>query len=215
MAPELLQRRAMLRSSLFSPLLLVLLCCGGEAVRQLPDAAATTDGGGTVDGGGAADAGGAADGSVWPSIEGCFDGLAPRQAGRFVEVLGLRQTPAGARLILAREPGDRPGAVGETWAFDLVRFALEDAAGNTHCVTNPSALEYSFGHHNWDERARVVIEGRAYVVTLRYFLNGQAMWVDELSVLDAVSGAVLSGPVPLVKEACRSIPTNPNACFAR
>lgn len=212
MAPELLLLRSMLRFG--APLLLLsALGCGGTPGSSSPDATTGADAGRGADAGSSADAGSGADGGT--TLEACFDGLAPRQAGRFVEVLGLRQDPAGARLIMAREPGDRPGAVGETWAFDLVRFAIETTDGARHCVNNPAVLEYSFGHHNWDERARVVIEDRAYVITLKYFFNGQAAWVDELNIHDATSGALIAGPLPLVVEACRSIPTDPNACFAR
>lgn len=212
MAPELLVQQPMLR--LGAPLLLLsVLGCGGTAGPASPDATTGADAGRGADAGSSADASSGADGGT--TLEACFDGLAPRQAGRFVEVLSLRQDPAGARLILAREPGDRPGAVGETWPFDLVRFAIETAEGARHCLTSPAALEYSFGHHNWDERARVVIGDRAYVITLKYFFNGQAAWVDQLNIHDAASGALISGPLPLVAEACRSIPTDPNACFAR
>ncbi|MBK7775096.1 MAG: hypothetical protein IPI43_13350 [Sandaracinaceae bacterium] len=43
--------------------------------------------------------------------------------------------------------GDRP-SVGETYAYDMVRFGIE-RDGVVECITDQDALAYDFGHHNW------------------------------------------------------------------
>lgn len=205
-------------------LTLLLAACGSEA-RVPPPAGrdASTDAGASgrdaaagLDAGtpGADAAVPGTDAGAAASLEACMEGLAPRP-NRFVEILQLRTRPAGYRVILAREPGDRPGAIGETFPLDLIRFAVETPTGERTCVTDRAQLSYTFGHHNWNEHAEITVGARRYVLELRYFNNGVAAWDDILTVQDSTSGAVLEGPLTLEDEACRSIPLDLNTCFQR
>jgi hypothetical protein len=148
------------------------------------------------------------------TLEDCFEGITARQPNRFVELLTMVTQPAGHRLILAREPGDRPGAFGETFPLDLVRFAIEVPGGDRSCITDPALLEYTFGHHNWDERAAVTVGARRYVIRLQYLATAEAKWTDTLTIEDT-GGAVVDGPLVLEAAACRSIPLDLNTCFQR
>jgi len=147
------------------------------------------------------------DGAVPGSLDDCFAGLAPRVATRTVNLLDFEAEGGAVRVRLAREVGER-SFVGETLPYDLVRFGLE-RDGAVDCVTDPGALAYDFGHHNWNERVAAT-GAHAYVVRMVYDFSGTtAAWADTL----AVDGGA---EVPLTFTDCRSIPTfDPNHCLMR
>lgn len=83
-------------------------------------------------------------------LEACFAGYTGLD-GPFLETRLFQTADRRIRIRFAVEPGTRPYA-GETWPFDLMRFAIE-RDGVAECLTMASALAYDFGHHNWMEVA--------------------------------------------------------------
>lgn len=198
-------------------LLLLLLGCetGDPAAPDVGLDAADAEVGGEVDVD-AADSGGdevgvdaadVGDDSAPGSLDDCFAGLAPRVATRTVNLLDFEAEGGAVRVRLAREIGER-SFVGETLPYDLVRFGIE-RDGAADCVTDPGALVYDFGHHNWNERAAAT-GTHAYVVRMVYDISGTtAVWTDTLAVDDGAE-------VPLTFVDCRSIPTiDLNHCLMR
>jgi len=117
------------------------------------------------------------------------------------------------RLWRARRPGDR-SAVGETFPYDLVRFAVE-SDDDVACVTTPGALAYEFGHHNWNEAWTADTALHTYAVTESLsFGDAGAVWTDRLTVTTA-AGAPVLGPVALEPTGCFSIPYDLNPCMSR
>ena len=145
--------------------------------------------------------------STGTTLASCFEGLAPRVAGGVVNVLGFETADGALRLRLAREPGER-SAVGETYPYDLVRFAIE-RDGEVECITEAGSLAYDFGHHNWLDA--MTAQGRAtYVVSIRYDVGSDpVMWMDTLRV-DA------GEPMALTLTRCQTMPVEDlNHCLLR
>ncbi|MEZ4328682.1 MAG: hypothetical protein R3B40_25890 [Polyangiales bacterium] len=155
---------------------------------------------------GANDAGHGDTGTAPSTLDACFAGLAPTGDSPFVGTLRFESLDGSIELRLARQPGDRP-AVGETWAYDLVRFGIAQD-GVVTCITQPGALAYDFGHHNWADIATA--DGAAtYVVSMRYEFTGDAAaWVDTLQI----DGAA---PITLRATACDVTPNDLNHCLLR
>lgn len=144
--------------------------------------------------------------SATVTLDTCFAGLAPTGNSPFVGTLSFESLDGRVRVRLARQPGQRP-FVGETYPYDLVRFAIE-RDGQTECITDRAALSYDFGHHNWSDTATA--EGSAtFTVELRYDLaSAEPDWVDTLQVgRDA--------PLTLRSTGCDAIPPDLNHCLLR
>ena len=111
-------------------------------------------------------------------------------------------TGDGGVLRIVRRPGDGP-TVGETFALDLLAFSLVRGAQSV-CVVDAAALDYSYGHHNWDETATATANGTSFVLTMVYdVFNG--VWTD-----------LLDGDIPLSVTDCLSEGPSPaNGCFQR
>lgn len=152
-----------------------------------------------------ADSGQGGDGGAL-TLAACFAGLAPTGGSPFVGTLSFESLDGSVRVRLARQPGDRP-AVGETFAYDLVRFGIE-RNGVVECITRPGALMYDFGHHNWFDTATA--EGTAtYVVVSTYDFSGDGpAWVDTLQIDEAA-------PMTLRATACDVTPLDLNHCLLR
>ena len=142
----------------------------------------------------------------------CFADLAAAGSW-FTEVQGFQTADDSIRLWRARRPGSR-SSVGETFPYDLVRFAVE-SDDDVACVAAPGALTYEFGHHNWDESWTAETALRTYSVTeaLTFDEDGTT-WTDALTVTTA-AGAPVLGPVTLEPTACFSVPYNLNPCMSR
>ncbi|MCA9579202.1 MAG: hypothetical protein KC668_27425 [Myxococcales bacterium] len=151
--------------------------------------------------------GGQTDTGVTPgTLDACFAGLAPTGDSPFVGTLRFESVDGTIEVRLARQPGDRP-AVGETWAYDMVRFGIA-RDGVVTCITQPSALAYDFGHHNWADVATA--EGTStFVVSMRYeFTGDEPTWVDTLQIDEAA-------PITLRATACDVTPNDLNHCLLR
>lgn len=145
-------------------------------------------------------------------LDACFADVTAPETG-FVEILTLVSTDPALRVRLARRPGDG-AAVGETFAFELVRFGYEDEQ-TQRCIKATERLSYRYGHHNWDDEATVIDEDREYLVTMKYLLTAEdARWADALTIR-APGGAVIAGPINLRDGGCRSLPYDLNPCFRR
>jgi hypothetical protein len=126
---------------------------------------------------------------------------------RLTEVMTLHSATADEDtwVRMARRVGDR-NAVGETFAFDLIGFAIV-RGGELVCVTDSVALAYDFGHHNWDDRATATAHGLAYTVHIQFDFSGaQPIWTNSLTIAPAAGGAPLADGLPLVATACASVP---------
>jgi hypothetical protein len=146
-----------------------------------------------------------ADAATPGTLDACFEGLAPRVATRTYNVLEFVGDGGAIRVRLAREVGER-SAVGETFAYDLVRFGIE-IDGEVTCFTEPSSLAYDFGHHNWNDTATATGE-HEHAVTMRYDVE-TGSWNDTLSIDGGAD-------VPLENVACLSLPTfDANHCLLR
>ena len=173
-------------------MLAVFALCSCSPSSHVNDAGA--DGGDTHDDGGPL------------TLESCFLGLAPTAGSPFVGTLSFESLDGSTRVRLARQPGER-SAVGETWAYDLVRFGIEHN-GEVECITNRAALMYNFGHHNWAETATAQGVG-TYVISMRYdFLGDEARWIDTLQINEIA-------PMTLRATACDVTPLDVNHCLLR
>lgn len=119
------------------------------------------------------------------SLDECFEGLQPRRAGEVVNVLSFQTADEATVVRLAREIGDRT-AVGETFAYDLVRFGIE-RDGAVDCVTDASRLKYTFAHHNWDDEVEAQGEAK-YVVHMTFDVTAaENRWTDTLAIGDGAA----------------------------
>jgi hypothetical protein len=120
------------------------------------------------------------DGKLVNSLDECFEGLQPRRAGQVVNVLTFQTADGATAVRLAREIGDRT-AVGETFAYDLVRFGI-DRDGAVDCVTDVSRLKYTFAHHNWDDEVEAQGDAK-YVVHMTFDVTAaENRWTDTLAI---------------------------------
>lgn len=114
---------------------------------------------------------------------------------------------------IARRVGDRT-AVGETFAFDLVWFAII-RDGQMTCVSDPAALAYSFGHHNWDDTLTATTNGFAHAVHIVYSFDSapNPTWVNTLTLTPTSGGDVIVAELPMTATECESIPAGDlNVC---
>lgn len=166
---------------------------------------------------GTADAGGPGGGSL--DLDACFEDLAVPQ-DRFVEVQSFATQDGAIRVRRARQPGMR-SAVGETVAYDLVRFGIE-IDGAAHCVTQAAQLDYEFGHHNWNERWQARVGAIRYagheeldVARLSSDFDAPDLWSDTIEAFAIEGDARIWGPRMLVPAGCYSLPYDYNPCFKR
>ncbi|MBK7774777.1 MAG: hypothetical protein IPI43_11670 [Sandaracinaceae bacterium] len=140
------------------------------------------------------------------TLDSCFAGIAPTGDAPWVGTQSFENDDGSVRVRLARQPGDRP-SVGETYAYDMVRFGIE-RDGVVECITDQDALAYDFGHHNWNDTATAEGNG-TYVVTMRFDVAAEpAVWVDALQINEAA-------PMTLHATACDATPLDLNHCLLR
>jgi len=192
-----------------SCLLVALLVIAGCASDDDPASDA-----GHAGAGGDSGAGGGSDTDATTGEE-CFEELTAPAIG-FVEIQRFVSEDGDLSVWRARQPGER-SAVGETSPYDLVRVWIDSADEDGTCVTEASALTYTFGHHNWSESWTVTTAHAMYAVHEMYN-NGPAdpeEWgfVDTLEAKDE-SGDVLF-TAELVEDGCESRPYDLNPCFTR
>jgi len=145
--------------------------------------------------------------------EECFADLEAPVSGGFIEVQRFVADGGGLTLWRARRPGDR-SAVGETFAYDLVRVWIDSADEDGTCVTDPSAMTYTFGHHNWAETWTVETAYALYTGRETFSVGPtESRWTDLLEA-ESSNGTVLS-TVVLLDEGCESLPYDLNPCLAR
>lgn len=202
--------------------LLVAACDGDGGAGSGADGAGGGDGTSGADASIGADtaAGGGPDASAdVPSGGATFETcIPPRTPDFLLQTLELATATGDLRVRLQVEPGEG-NAVGETFPFDLVGFALE-REGALVCVVDPAALAYEWGHHNWDETATATHEGVRYTVTMTLQwedVGGELVptWADRIVATDA-SGATLWGPLDLTVSRCEAEGSGAlNGCFHR
>jgi hypothetical protein len=141
-------------------------------------------------------------------VEQCFADLTAGDR-YFVEVQSFEADAGAMRLWRARWPGDG-NAVGETFPYELGRFAVESGA-DTACVRDGASLSYQFGHHNWNEVWEARTEAARYVGT--EVLNEQ--WQDTLTVYPLAGDTPTFGPAPMVATGCYTLPYNLHPCLRR
>jgi hypothetical protein len=180
---------------------LVAVSCDNDDDTTDPDDSADgdTDKAGGIDGG---------------SQDCTEDPQAPAGDFNFIVIQKFAAQDQGISLSLAWTIGDG-SAVGETFAFDMVRFIVSDDQVN-QCIQDDQLMQYTWGHHNWDETLTATTNGREYKVKMvRENIEDNA-WVDSLEIRDEQSGEIIEGPVVLEDLGCRTIPPgNPNACVFR
>ena len=142
----------------------------------------------------------------------CFADLTMPASG-WVEIQRFHTAEHGIKLWRARQTTDGP-TVGETTAYELVRFWVESADEPGTCVTAPEALTYSYQHHNWDETWQANTLEFRYLGHEPFNLGGEPPWLDTLTVKDA-TGATLVSDVPLIEDGCNTLPYDLNACVLR
>ena len=129
-----------------------------------------------------------------------------------VEFLDLASADETVKIRLARYVGEGT-AVGETFPLALGAFALE-RDGVLTCVTDPGALGYEYGHHNWAEVVDVDLgDGTSvhYTMTVE-FTDTDLIWNDVIEL----TGTAPLGPLDLEATACATVPAgDPNFCFRR
>lgn len=155
------------------------------------------------------------DASVMMTAEACFADLTAPTDGWFVETQRFVTSDDAIHLWRARKPGTRPGAVGETFAYDLVRFWIgsDDEPGT--CITASSAMTYDFAHHNWNETWSATTDFARYVVHERLdFGATETSWQDTLEVFDP-NDVPRGGTQDLEDDGCSSLPYDLNPCMFR
>lgn len=184
--------------------------CGNDADGPSGQGGTAGTPGSTAGAGGSM--GGAAGSAGNSPVEGCLSELAP--AGAFFEVQAFETDDGSLRLWRARRPGDR-SAVGETFAYDLVGFAIDSDAERT-CLHDGAAFSYEFGHHNWNETWEARTSAARYRGREEYvFTVEDAEWHDTLTVYPLTGEIPSMDPVTLREAGCYSIPRDLNPCFRR
>jgi hypothetical protein len=145
-------------------------------------------------------------------FDACFSNLAAGQW--FTEVQGFKTDDDAVHVFRARRPGPKP-AVGETFAYELVRFFVASTA-ETACVSDAGALDYEYAHHNWNEKWRAQTATRRYLGTEQRIFDEQTSWRSQLTIQSADGQQTLLGPVSLEGVTCFTVPPgDPNACTWR
>ena len=127
----------------------------------------------------------------------------------FKETLTLSGENGALLVRIVRRPGDGP-TIGETFALQLLGFAMQEGGELTACVTDPAALSYVYEHHNWDDQAIAEASpSRTLTLSMTYDVV-TSTWTD---VLDDSS---TDEDVVLATDACASEGPSPaNGCFRR
>jgi hypothetical protein len=147
------------------------------------------------------------------SLDECFAGLT-RPAVLFVETQSYATADGRYQIRRARQPGDRV-AVGETFAYDLVRFGVARGS-DVVCVHRTADLSYDFGHHNWDDTMEARTGTTGYRIHEKLNASGiDDRWMFTFTILDPASGAIREGPLPLAATGCHTQPFDLNGCPGR
>lgn len=189
--------------------------CGDDDARVEPDAHVTMDA--TVDGaidGALADASSDDDAGFDPRAVECFaDLMAPSES--FVSIQRFVSEDGTIKLWRARQPGNRSGAFGETFAYDLVRAWVDSPREPNTCVTDATALSYEFEHHNWNDTWTVVAGDTRFEVNELYSFDGtEPTWSDTLRMFEP-NDVPVGGTQTLVAAGCSSLPYDLNPCMLR
>ncbi len=190
----------------------LVLGCGDDDQHNDPDAQTTLDAGRDA----APDATDDGDGGFDPRAVDCFVGLEPLTEGGFVSIQRFRSMDGTLQLWRARSPGNQPGAVGETTAYDLVRAWIDGPRDANVCVTEAGGLSYDFVHHNWNDTWSAATANTRYTVNELYTFPdfGEPVWVDTLEMFDDDDQA-LGDPQTLIADGCSSEPWNYGPCSQR
>jgi hypothetical protein len=129
----------------------------------------------------------------------------------FKETLTLASADGSTLVRIVRRPGDGP-TIGETFAFELLGFAMQEG-DSVLCVVDAASLAYDYQHHNWDDTATVTAgsgdDARTLTLTLVYdVVNGT--WTDTLDD-GATDGNLALSTYDCVSEG----PSPANGCFQR
>ncbi len=142
------------------------------------------------------------------------DLIAPDEEYNFLGVLNFTIEGEDTTIQIAREPG-KGDAVGETFAFHLMRFSLKNSEKDL-CIDNTSQLAYTWGHHNWDETIEITDGDTRYIIRLVFQYLEESVWNDTIEAKSAKSGNTLWGPKKLVDAGCETLPPgNLNECMLR
>jgi hypothetical protein len=148
------------------------------------------------------------------TLDECFADLTAPRNNRFIEVQTLRNQDGRIRLRRARTPGDGI-AVGETFPYVLIRFAIADERG-TRCVTDAAQLSYRYAHHNWNDSMEARAGDTIYRLEEKLtFDTASSTWVFTFTALDAATGAPREGPLPMSDAGCYTLPLDLNGCSQR
>ncbi len=191
------------RTSLYYALICLVWGCGDDSTPLDGAVADTGPDSPTVD---AATADAPAFDGGGDAFAQCFDGLEPGEG--FLNFLDFETLDGAIRVKFARERGNGTPPSGETYPYDLVRFAIQ-RDGAVECITSDDALQYDYARHNWDDD--ITAMGRStYLVHVEYSFNAEPPgWTDTLRI----DGG---DPIPLRLRACETLPsTDLNHCLWR
>lgn len=142
--------------------------------------------------------------------------MAPFEPGTWVDDCLSQFQSAGfdERLLTFNGPELRVGFIRDvdpdafgtsgTTVFRAVRFALETADVQLCLDSN---LEYTVSHHNFDDVFTATHDGVRYELTMHTEDYGAA-WEDQLTLRDAMTDAILEGPITLTFEQCTPLTQN-------
>lgn len=132
--------------------------------------------------------------------------------GHMVQVRDYDVLGTSTRVRVLRLIGEGP-VIGISFAFELVGYAHEKD-GQVTCVTDLAALSYTYSHHNSDDHATVLHDGQRHLLNLSDFTfgGGPDGGGNALEIRDAISNAVLEGPLPLTRMSCVHLGTD-QGCF--
>jgi hypothetical protein len=147
-------------------------------------------------------------------LDTCAAGVEPTGPLGFLVIQDLRSEDDGLRIRFVLEPGDGH-AVGETFPYELIRFALASADAS-FCVDQDTDLDYEWGHHNWNETGKARHDNVEYTFRNVLDMMGGGGWDDSIEARSPPGGDLLWGPLTLRDAGCGSVPPgNPNTCLWR
>ena len=143
------------------------------------------------------------------SLEACFADLRAPAHG-FIDDQRFTSEDGHLELRRARQPGTRP-AVGETFAYDLIRFGLRDDRGVICSARRRPRLSVRA------PQLGDVVEARAgaELFRVRETRHDFDSWSFTFWVVDPATHGLLQGPVLLRDGGCRTLPFDLNGCPGR
>lgn len=127
----------------------------------------------------------------------------------FKETLTLSSADGAVLVRIMRRPGEGP-TIGETFAFELLGFAMQEGSEMTACVVEPAALSYVYEHHNWDDQAVADDGARTLTLSMTYDPGVASAWTDVLDDSSTDENLALEA-VDCLSEG----PSPANGCFRR